>query len=198
MGGNASDEHFVSGVLLDINGGFVDDETAFVISENIETQKNTVQLRWWRRYQRVSSASASFEFHHSALLVSAERNNAKQSQKTDNEQDVKMNDFGDSVSFEIVRIFSFRYRLLVARHPRPRVWSVMGVCEPDSEIVRGTLGVVARSVPPTGLPVLIPCQPLSSSSVCSFNAGRRPSVSSRAREDVHQSCSDVEFLEGAS
>ena len=86
---------------------FVDDETAFVISENIETQKNTVQLRWWRRYQRVSSASASFEFHHSALLVSAERNNAKQSQKTDNEQDANMNDFGDSVSFEIVRIFIF-------------------------------------------------------------------------------------------
>ena len=55
----------------------------------------------------MSFASASFEFHHSALLVSAERNNAMRSQKTDNEQDVTMNDFGDSVIFEIVRIFFF-------------------------------------------------------------------------------------------
>ena len=90
-----------------------------------------------------------------------------------------MNDFGDSVSFEIVRIFSFRYRLFVARHRRPRVRSVLGLCEPDSEIVRGTLGVVTRSVPPTRLPVFIPCQSLSSSSMCSFNVGRCPSVPSR-------------------
>ena len=128
----------------------------------------------------MSFASASFEFHHSALLVSAERNNAMRSKKTDNEQDVNMNDFGDSVSFEIVRMFSFRYRLFVARHPRPRVQSVLGLCEADSEIVRGTLGVVARSVPPAGLLVLIPCQSRSSSSVCSFNVGRCPSVSSRS------------------
>ena len=144
----------------------MDDETALLISENIATQKNTVRLRWWRRYQRVSFASASFEFHHSALLVSAERNNAMRSKKTDNEQDVNINDFGDSVSCEIVRFFSFRYRLFVARHPRPRVRSVMGLCESDSEIVRGTLGVVARSVSPTGLLVLIPCQSLSLPRTC--------------------------------
>ena len=166
--------------MLDINGGFLDDEAALLISENIATQKNTVRLRWWRCYQRVSFASASFEFHHSALFVSAERNNAMRSKKTDNKQDVNINDFGDSVSFEIVRIFPFRYRLFVARHPRPRVRSVLGLCEPDSEIVRGTLGVVARSVPPTGLIVLILCKSLSSSTLCSFNFGRCLSVSSRA------------------
>ena len=89
---------------MDINGGFVDDETALLISENIATQKNTVRLRWWRR---CPSHLPRFEFHHSALLVSAERNNAMRSKKTDNEQDVNMNDFGDSVSFEIVRMFFF-------------------------------------------------------------------------------------------
>ena len=104
-----------------------------------------------------------------------------------------MIDFGDSVSFEIVRFSSFRHRSVAARHPRPRVTECSGVCEPDSEIVRGTLGGVARSVPATGLLVLILCQfvvvllcpPLSGSFV--------PRL-----EDVHHPGSHVVFLKGAS
>ena len=78
--------------------------------------------------------------------------------------------------------FSFRYRLFVARHPRPRVRSVMGLCEPDSEIVRGTLGrcCALRAAHRAACAHPVPAS-LCSSYLCPFNVGRRLSVSSRAR-----------------